>query len=55
MVELIIGHFQNITAKNKHMTDIEIPNKEVGKDRITRLGMAQEGAMATPIATGRSP
>lgn len=52
MEELIIGHFQNITAKNKHMTDIETPNKEVGKDRITRLGMAQEEAMTTPIATG---
>lgn len=54
MEELIISHFQNITAKNKHMTDIETPNKEAGKDRITRLGMAQE-AKTTPIATGSSP
>lgn len=34
------------------MTEIETPNKEVGKDKITRLGMAQEEATATPMATG---
>lgn len=35
------------------MSDIETPNKEVGKDKISRVGMAQEEAMAASYIDSR--